>query len=66
MKGTFHQPLGRDKYLDDFIKQVQVYPVEQLLKTPKHNLTKDQLRNDTSIIIKEADKGGGIVIMNAG
>ena len=40
------------------------------MKAPKHNLTKDQhlqlqeLRNDTSIIIKEADKGGGIVIMN--
>ena len=71
-RGTFHPPLGRDKYLHYFIKQVQNYPVEQLLKAPKHNLTKDQhlqlqeLRNDTSIIIKEADKGGGIVIKRLG
>ena len=26
-KGTFHPPLGRDKDLDDFIKQVQIFPL---------------------------------------
>jgi uncharacterized protein (UPF0305 family) len=69
-KSKFIPQSNRDKYLDNFINTIESFPLEKNHLT-KDNLSHDErhaLRNiqhDTSIIIKEADKGGAVVIMNA-
>ena len=71
-KSFFTPETGRNKTLDTYIsltkEMTNSIPKEN--KHIKHNLTQEQrnaiksLADDTSIIIKEADKGGGIVLMN--
>ena len=71
-KSFFTPETGRNKKLDTYIsltkEMTNSIPKEN--KHIKHKLTQEQrnaiksLADDTSIIIKETDKGGGIVLMN--
>ena len=69
-KSFFEPPKNRNIALDQFIDITKRFPLENLINNPKFNLTLNErksltsLQNDKSIVIKEADKGGGIVIMN--
>ena len=52
-----------------FITRTKNFPLSSLPTEKKYNITLERnaltsLQNDPTIIIKEADKGGGIVIMN--
>ncbi|CAG2235687.1 unnamed protein product [Mytilus edulis] len=68
-KSTFIPNTGRNKCLDDYIENLSNYPLTPI--KVNHNLTKGEksalqnLRNDKSIVIKQADKGGAIVIMDS-
>ena len=67
-KSDFVPPRGRDKHLDKFCDFVEDININ--VKQARSNLTKGEskalydLRNDKNIVIKEADKGGAIVIMD--
>lgn len=71
-KSNFVPPSGRNVHLDSYISTTKSifnnFPKNN--DTIKHNITIEQrkaissLSDDKSIVIKEADKGGGIVIMN--
>ena len=68
---TFCPPAGRDKHLDEFIDYVNNIPIGQHNRRKiRHNLNKQErdamkkLRSRTDIIIKEADKGSAVVIMD--
>ncbi|MCG7874810.1 MAG: GIY-YIG nuclease family protein [Candidatus Thiodiazotropha endolucinida] len=71
-KSNFTPPNGRNESLDTYAATTKSFcsMVSKENKQIKHNITLDQrnaiksLAQDNSIIIKEADKGGGIVIMN--
>ena len=68
-KSSFCPPVNRDKKLDAAINFINGLNLSQPEST-KSNLSKKQwkgindLKNNDSIIIKEADKGGCVVIMN--
>lgn len=72
-KSNFTPPSGRNETLDTYAATTKTLcsMVSKENKPIKHNITLDQrnaiksLSQDNSIVIKEADKGGGIVIMNA-
>ena len=70
-KSNFNPPKYRDRHLDEFIESVSNYPLDNINTYSKHNLTYEErkslndLQNDKSIIIKEADKGSAVVIMNS-
>ena len=61
---------NRNTALDNFISKVEDFPKTKLLNNKKQNLTEREskamkaLKNDDTIIIKEADKGGATVIKN--
>ncbi|CAG2245824.1 unnamed protein product [Mytilus edulis] len=67
-KSTFTPNTGRDEYLDSFIDTISKLPINY--HNTKQNLSRrekkslEELKNNPSIILKEADKGGGIVIMD--
>ena len=67
-KSDFNPPHRRDDNLEVFINTINNFPIT-ITKT-KDNLTHSErkglndLRNDNSIILKEADKGGSIIIMS--
>ncbi|CAG2199913.1 unnamed protein product [Mytilus edulis] len=67
-KSTFTPKTGRDEYLDSFIDTISKLPINY--HNTKQNLSRrekkslEELKNNPSIILKEADKGGGIVIMD--
>ena len=69
-KSNFEPSKGRNAALDEFITRTKNFPLSSLPTEKKYNITLDErnaltsLQNDPTIIIKEADKGGGIVIMN--
>ena len=70
-KSNFVPPRGRDAALDQFIEQVQSFPVKSRgANQTKCNLSKSEwkalkrLQNDTHLVIKEADKGGCVVVMD--
>ncbi|KAL5015231.1 hypothetical protein ScPMuIL_009501 [Solemya velum] len=60
---------GRDSHLDCFIDTITKFPVTNS-KNFKQNISKaeqralEKLKQDETIVIKEADKGGAIVIMD--
>ena len=66
-KSNFN-PKDKDAAIEIYLSCLEEEILNIDTKRLKHNLTKeerqaiDSLRNDTSIIIKEADKGSGIVI----
>ncbi|CAG2218430.1 unnamed protein product [Mytilus edulis] len=64
-KSTFTPKTGRDEYLDSFIDTISINyhnTKQNLSRREKKSL--EELKNNPSIILKEADKGGGIVIMD--
>ncbi|CAG2230443.1 unnamed protein product [Mytilus edulis] len=67
-KSTFTPKTGRDEYLDSFIDTISKLPINY--HNTKQNLSRrekkslEELKNNPSNILKEADKGGGIVIMD--
>ncbi|KAL5010151.1 hypothetical protein ScPMuIL_012456 [Solemya velum] len=60
---------GRDSHLDCFIDTITKFPITNS-KNFKQNISKaeqralEKLKQDETIVIKEADKGGAIVIMD--
>ena len=72
-KSNFTPPSGRNEILETYASTTKTWSsiVSKENKKIKHNIILEQ-RNaiksftvkDNSIVIKEADKGGGIVIMN--
>ncbi|CAG2208988.1 unnamed protein product [Mytilus edulis] len=67
-KSTYTPRPGKDDYLDTYIETITKFPVRT--RKCKQNLTRNEqdalksLKDDDSIIIKEADKGGAIIIMD--
>jgi len=73
-KGKFNPPRGRDKTLDLAVDSL-IHVADNLdycdnQRSKRSNLSKQEwdaiytLKNNRSIVIKEADKGGSVVIMN--
>ena len=65
----FEPPKCRNQNLDDYIETTKIIPTDGSNKKKSFNITRNErlaidLAKDSSIVIKEADKGGGIVIMN--
>ena len=60
----FEPPKGRNQSLDEYIEITKVIPRNDTKGKTSFNITRnerkalDNLTNDTSIVIKEADKGG--------
>lgn len=69
-KTGWNPPKSKDSYLEDAIQYLKDYPRSEN-KNIKNNLTKEEnnamkeLLSDKTIVIKEADKGGAVVIMDA-
>ena len=70
-KSNFMPPKGRNVNLDNFIDTVKHFPVEHLTKNyTTNNVNKSEwsaienLKKDNSIIIKGADKGSAVVVMD--
>ena len=68
---NFKPPLNRNSYLDEYISCLKGYASTNAnTNRVKDNLNKEErtaienLRNDPTIVIKEADKGGAVVIMD--
>ena len=68
---TFVPPTGRDKHLDTFIDYINNIPVgqnnRQMIRSSlnkEERIALKRLRSRSDIIIKEADKGSGVVVMN--
>ena len=73
-ESTFTPPKNRDPVLDTYTDFLTTYPLEELAEKQsvvKDNLTKaewngiNELKNNSNIVIKESDKGGACVIMDA-
>ena len=71
-KSTFTPKPGRNKSLDQYIERLTKFPLEKLsTEKKKSNFSQQEwkcindLKNDTSITIKEADKGNAVIIMNS-
>ena len=69
-KSAFNPPRNRDKILDQNIDSRDILNFPDMQKAPKSNLSKlewaaiNDLKNDKNIEIKEADKGGSVVILS--
>ncbi|XP_061194818.1 uncharacterized protein LOC133202982 [Saccostrea echinata] len=72
-KSNFKPPPNRDKHLDEFIKCLQSsarnndFCMNTRIKDNINRLEREAIKSlasDNSIVIKEADKGGAIVIMD--
>ena len=69
-KSALNPPRNRDKILDQNIDSLNSLNFPNLQKAPKSNLSKlewaaiNNLKNDKNIEIKEADKGGSVVILS--
>ena len=69
-KSGWNPPKSKDTHLEDAIQYLKDYPSDTN-KNVKNNITKEEndamksLFSDKSIVIKEADKGGAVVIMDA-
>ena len=62
---------GRNRWLDAYIDEVKEDIISGLSRNKKFNLTKQEtaafqeLLTDESIVIRPADKGSGVVVMNS-
>lgn len=69
-KSKFTPKKGRNRELDEYIDSITKFPL-QPKSNVKRNISKREqqaikrLQTDSSIVIKEADKGGAIVIMDS-
>ena len=69
-KGTFHSPRNRNKTLDTVVDYLNNQNFDNPATKNKSNLSKHEweaiksLKENDSIVIKEADKGGAVVVMN--
>ena len=69
-KSDFIPPKDRNQSLENFIEKIKSFPTENP-KSIRSNLDNhekealESLKNDKSIVIKEADKGGSVIIMDA-
>ena len=69
-KSIFTPPSGRDKSLDLYIELVKEDVIVNLKKSSKLNLTRDEnsafyeLLHNKDIVIRPADKGSGIVVVD--
>ena len=69
-KSAFNPPRNRGKILDQNIDSLNSLNFHDLQRSPKNNFSKlewaaiNDLKNDKNIAIKEADKGGSIVILS--
>ena len=69
-KGSFAPPANRNRVLDATINYLKSQAFEEKIKRSKNNLSESEkkglqeLKMNKNIIIKEADKGGCVVIMD--
>ena len=70
-KSDFTPPKNQNNALENFINNLENMPKSNVNIKCKENVTKQQreaikrLSEDRSIIIKEADKGGSVVVMDS-
>ena len=68
-KTGWHPPKSKDKFMEETINMIKTYPLETSQKPS--NLSKGEtlamkiLSSDKMIVIKKADKGGTMVVMDA-
>ena len=69
-KGTFHPPRNRNKTLDIVVDDLNNQSFDNAATKNKSNISKNEweaiksLKENDSIVIKEADKSGVVVVMN--
>ena len=69
-KSYIEPPVGRNQILDEYINLTKLIPRNDTQIKASFNITRSERKaicssaNDTSILTKEAGKGGGIVVMN--
>ena len=69
-KSNFYPQCNRDKHLDHAVEYLNNLPLNSEKKKFKSNLTKIEckaikdLKENDNVVIKEADKGGSVVIMS--
>ena len=69
-KGTFHPPRNRNKTLDIVVDYLNNQNFDNAATKNKATISKNEweaiksLKENDSIVIKEADKGGTVVVMN--
>ena len=68
-KSTFHPHKGRNKNLDTFFEKISNIDLKENTKIknnlpPKWREALKEIQNNEKIIIKEADKGSAVVIMD--
>ena len=70
-RSTWTPDKGRDKWLDSYIQEIKDDIIKRLHRDFKMNTTSSEekamqdLLNETSIIIRPADKGSGIVVLDS-
>jgi len=70
-KSDFIPPKNKNAALEKFVSKINNYPRIKCNTNVKPNITKEERKamrkfaDDKSIVIKEADKGGAVVIMDA-
>ena len=69
-KGSFNPPANRNRKLDAVVNYLKAQAFEEKPENSKNNLSKSdmkglkELKENEKIVIKEADKGGCVVIMD--
>ena len=70
-KSDYNSPIGRNKHLDKFCEYISKFPYENVSKTSiQSNVSRKEweiifkLKNDNNLVIKEADKGSAVVLMD--
>lgn len=70
-RSSFVPPKNRNEALNNFINMIENYPLHNKCENKSYNITLNERRaisslaENKSIIIKQADKGGAVTIMNA-
>ena len=69
-KKIWMPPIGRDRMLDLYIELVKEYIIQEITTNNKSNISTEErkglrdLMNDESIVIRPADTGSGIIVMD--